>query len=181
MRAMTHSDGLTRVPKGAVLFVSMIILLLLSLTAVLAGSMAIMQNKMAASTRSTQLATLAAESAMNEARSRIATISAEVGAGRVCTRIACVVQDGRLPIDAAELLSSDAARSAQIAFRYDLTKLHGSDESMRLAQMPIYVIEDLGTTSGQHLFRILARGIGATSIVSHVVESVYAVAEPAAT
>lgn len=177
---MTSSSisGFAGVPKGAVLFVSMIILLLLSLTAVLAGSMAIMQNKMASSTRSMQLATMAAESAMNEARIKIATLSNDVGAANVCTRIACIVRDSRLPIDAAELLDSDIARSAQIAFRFDLTKLQGSDESMRLAQMPIYVIEDLGTISGQHLFRILARGIGATSNISQIVESVYAVAEP---
>lgn len=167
---------------GTVLFLAMIVLLLLSLGAILAGSVSVMQNKMASAARNAQLAQLAAESALNEARQRVLSTAATEGADRVCALNPCIARTANTPTNIEALFQSAAAKSAQVPFRFDMTRLSGADASAKLAAMPVYLIEDLGSSSASaartRYFRIAARGVGGTDANVQIVESVVPVPDP---
>lgn len=173
--------------RGVVLFVSTIILLVLSLLAVAMAKNAVIENKMVTSARNAQLAQLAADSAMSDARVRIAQIAARNGAKAVCASLRCTARDAAAPVDPVAYMRTPSALAAANPFRIDLAKLNNADATAQLAASPVYVVEDLGiapSASGssaaeRRLFRITARGIGATEDFVRVVESVYAVAEEA--
>ena len=182
-RAARFSSG--RRQRGAVLFVSTIILLVLSLLAVAMAKNAVIENKMVASARNAQLAQFAADSAMSDARARIAQIAARNGAKAVCASLRCTARDAAAPVDPVTYMRIPSVLAAANPFRIDLAKLNNADATAQLAVSPVYVVEDLGiapSASGssaaeRRLFRITARGIGATEDFVRVVESVYAVAE----
>lgn len=175
--------------RGAVLFVSLIILLVLSLFAITTANTAIVEQKMAGATRNMQLARLAADSALNEAKVSISQTAAAYGAAAVCTHLRCFVRTPGLPYDAAELMRTEQAKTAMNSFRLDLTMLEGVDESARLAASPGYVIEDLGAPGGStnplpsvdagssRLFRITALGFGGRRDYERAIESIYPVAQ----
>lgn len=175
--------------RGAVLFVSLIILLVLSLFAITTANTALMEQKMAGATRNMQLARLAADSALNDAKVRIAQLAASYGALSVCAHLRCFVRTSDSPYDAAALMQTEQAKAAMNSFRLDLTTLEGADESARLAASPGYVIEDLGVPAGStnplpsaeagsnRLFRITALGFGGRRDYEHAIESVYTVAQ----
>ncbi|MBS0516082.1 MAG: pilus assembly protein [Proteobacteria bacterium] len=177
-----------RTQRGAVLFVSTIILLVLSLLAVAMAKSAVFENRMVGAARSAQLAQLAADSAMSEARAKIARVAAQAGAEAVCAALRCAVRDAGAPVDPVAYMRTPAAQAAANPFRIDLARLGYADATAQLAATPVYVVEDLGNapktagsaSSPQRLFRITARGVGASEDFSRVVESVYAVAATAA-
>lgn len=174
--------------RGAVLFVSIIIVLVLSLIAITAANTTFVEGKMAADARSMQLAALAADSAVNEAKARLAQAIAAHGAAQACAHVRCVVRSPDAPIAPAQFMQSPEALAARTSFRVDLTQLKGIDQSARLAESPSYVIEDLGThaispagdraagSSTVHAFHIIARGVGTTPEANRVVETVYTAA-----
>lgn len=173
--------------RGAVLFVSLVILLMLSLFAIATANTAIMENKMAGAARNMQLARFAADSAMSEARIKVAEAAAAYGAAEVCSHLRCFVRAPGLPYATEELVRTQEARAALNVFRLDFTRLDGVDESSRLAASPGYLIEDLGIpppasppqaggADTRHSFRITALGMGARDYFEHVIESVYFVA-----
>jgi type IV pilus assembly protein PilX len=176
-----------RLQHGTVLFVSTIVLLVLSLFAVVMAKTAILENRMAGAVRGAQLAQLAADSAMSDAQATIARIASRDGAKAVCMSLRCAIRDGGAPVDPAMYMKTSAAQAAATAFRIDLTKLEKPDATAQLASSPIYVVEDLGTapslhdstSPARHLFRITAKGVGNSEDFTRVVESVYAVAEEA--
>jgi Tfp pilus assembly protein PilX len=171
--------------RGVALFVSMILLLVLSLFAMVAANTSIMQSKMAGASRNAQLAQLAADSAISDAKARIARAAASRGASQVCVQVRCLVRDASMPAAAADLMQTPAARAAATPFRVDLGQLQDADESARLAESPASVIEDLGpvpalsgaAAPATHLFRITARGVGGNADYERVIESVLVVAE----
>ena len=175
--------------RGAVLFVSLIILLVLSLFAISTTKTALMEQKMAGATRNMQLARLAADSAFNDAKVKIAQVAAAYGAAAVCAHLRCFVRTSDSPYDATELMRTEQAKAAMNSFRMDLTTLEGADESARLAASPGYIIEDLGVVAGSTnplpsadagshwLFRITALGFGGRRDYEHAIESVYMVAQ----
>jgi Tfp pilus assembly protein PilX len=173
--------------RGVALFVATIILLVLSLLAVAMAKNAVIENKMVASARNAQLAQLAVDSAMSDARARIAQIAARNGAKAVCTSLRCTARDAAAPADPAAYMRMPSVLAAANPFRIDLAKLGNADATAQLAASPVYVVEDLGIASSasgsfgpeRRLFRITARGVGATEDFVRVVEGVYAVAEEA--
>ncbi len=174
--------------RGMVLFLSIAIMVLLSLFAIATMNKAMTENRMAGAARDLQLAQLAADSALNEAEAKISTISLAHGAAQVCSVMRCVVRDAHSSDTAAPFMDAGAANAARTAFRVDFTELAGVDASARLAESPSYVVEDLGLfdppagtsrAAGAvpvHRFRIIARGSGATPGSVRVVEHVYSVA-----
>ncbi|MBS0582488.1 MAG: pilus assembly protein [Proteobacteria bacterium] len=188
MSARATGPASVRAQRGAVLFVSTIILLVLSLLAVAMAKSAMFEQRMVGAARSAQLAQLAADSAMNEARAKIARIAAQAGPNAVCAALRCALRDAGAPVDPAAYMRTPAAQAAANPFRVDLARLGEADATAQLAASPVYVVEDLGdvpTDAGsasppRRLFRITARGFGASEDFSRVVESVQAVAEPAA-
>lgn len=177
----------SRRQRGVVLFISIAIMVLLSLFAISTMNNAMTENRMAAAARDLQLAQLGADSALNEAEATISTISLAHGAAQVCSVIRCVVRDVHSSDPAGRFMDSAAAMAARISFTgVDFTKLAGVDASTRLAEAPSYVVEDLGPdargptfaskAAGERRFRIIARGVGATPRSVCVLEHVYAVA-----
>ncbi|WP_343786408.1 hypothetical protein [Dokdonella soli] len=170
------------------LFVSLVILLMLSLFAITVADTAITQRKRADDARNRQLARLAADSALSEAKARISAAATAYGVAQVCVHLRCFVRAPGAPYDAAELMQTEQAKAAMNSFRLDLTKLDGADASARLAALPTYVIEDLGapgasvgrSPSGSadpgRLFRITARGTGGRDEYVQVIEATYSVA-----
>lgn len=178
----------SRRQRGAVLFVSIIVVLALSLIAITAANTSLVEGRMASDARSMQLAEFAADSALNEARARISDVSAAHGAAHACSYLRCVIRGPTAPAEAAQFMDTPEAISATTPFRVDLAKLSGGDESARLAESPSYVIEDLGKSTpfpkgdsapgeAPHAFHIIARGVGSTRESTCVVETVYAVAQ----
>lgn len=173
--------------RGAVLFVSTIVLLALSLLAVVMAKSAVLESRMTSAVRSAQLAQLAADSAMNEARAKIARIAARDGAKAVCASLRCAVRSAAAPSDPAAYMRSQDAVAATIPFRVDLARLEKSDVTAQLASSPVYVVEDLGdepspldsSLPGRRLFRITAKGVGSSEEFTRTVEGIYAVAEAA--
>lgn len=174
---------------GVVLFVSLVILLMLSLFALAAANNAVTEQKMAGAARNQQLALLSADSAMSEAKARISAAAATYGVAEVCSHLRCLIRASGSPQEAADLMRTEPAQAAINPFRLDLTKLEGADGSARLAASPGYVIEDLGapevSTDGAHpigaaanrLFRITALGYGGRREYEHAIESIHPVAQ----
>ena len=129
---------------GVVLFITMIILLVLSLLGAMTAHSAIAEYRMAGSERDRQLVRIATESALGEARSKILQAAAAFGAEQVCAHLTCMARDAAAPVDALAFMQSAAAKSATNAFHVDLANLRGADASARLAANAGYVIEDLG-------------------------------------
>ena len=129
---------------GVVLFITMIILLVLSLLGAMTAHSAIAEYRMAGSERDRQLARIATESALGEARSKIAQEAAAFGAEQVCAHLTCMARDAAAPVDALAFMQNAAAKTAANAFHVDLANLSGADASARLAANASYVIEDLG-------------------------------------
>ena len=186
MRAKKQSS--VRTQRGAVLFVATIILLVLSLLAVAMAKSAVVESRIAGAARNAQLAQLAADSAMNEARAKIARLAALGGAKAVCASMRCALREPGAPTDPVAYMRTPSARVAANPFRIDLTRAENTDATAQLAVSPVYVVEDLGaaptmpgiTSPPRHLFRITAKGVGSSEDFTRVVESIHAVAEPAA-
>jgi Tfp pilus assembly protein PilX len=142
MSARGHMPGSRQ--AGVVLFITMIILLVLSLLGAMAAHSAIAEYRMAGSERDRQLAHIATESALGEARSKILQAAAAFGAEQVCAHLSCMSRDAAAPVDALSFMQSAAAKAAANAFHVDLANLSGADASARLATNSHYVIEDLG-------------------------------------
>jgi type IV pilus assembly protein PilX len=174
--------------RGAVLFVATIILLVLSLLAVAMAKSAVVESRIAGAARNAQLAQLAADSAMNEARAKIARVAASGGAKAVCVSMHCAQREADAPADPAAYMRTSSARAAAIPFRIDLTRAENTDATAQLVVSPVYVVEDLGTappvpgavSPSRHLFRVTAKGVGASEDFTRVIESIHAVAESAA-
>lgn len=166
---------------GAVLFVSLVFLLILSFLAIATVNFSLTEIKMAGAVRNMQLAQLAAESAMNEAEEKIARTASVYGASQVCSHISCAVRGMASPFDAASFMHSPPAMAAMTRFRVDLSKLQSGDKSGRLAASPTYVIEDLGTQKQTPMvpasrnFWITARGVGETANFVKIIENVYSI------
>lgn len=188
MSARAARPASARAQRGAVLFVSTIILLVLSLLAVAMAKSAMFEQRMVGAARNAQLAQLAADSAMNEARAKIARIAAQAGAKAVCASLRCATRDAGAPVDPVAYMRTPVAQAAANPFRVDLARLADADATAQLAAAPVYVVEDLGSvpmsaasaSAPRRLFRITAKGFGASEDFSRVVESVDAVAETAA-
>lgn len=174
--------------RGAVLFVALAFLVLLTLLALSSANTSIMQERMAGSTRNAQLADFGGETALREAEATLWAGANSSSPFVVCGKQALFSCYEYRPQSLNGTVESfrnatSMVTTGGIEFKAkDLTTLSGADASARLSRNPYYLIEDLGierppgvgaahesgaTGSGagpvsvdKHIYRITARSTG---------------------
>lgn len=193
----------TRRVRGAVLFVALVFLILLTLIALAATGSSILQERMVGGMRSAQLAMGGAESALREAESRLWDASEANLPFNVCGAeglFNCYSFNAKKPIATVQTFRTSTSWVADGAQTYgttDLTALGDDNESGNLSRNPAYLIEDLGieqppgagsfTQIGidadesagagnvtKHLYRITARSVGGSDQVMRMAETTFA-------
>lgn len=188
--------------RGAVLVVSLIFLLLLTILALSSSRSSLLQEKMVGATRNAQLATFGAESALREAEARLWSakstnvefLCSEDDAG-TCYKFNPASPSPNADVVAFRTKPGWQFEGAQTFSATDLT-----DDATRgtaaLAKNPVYLIEDLGlerppgvgsleetgvggggdgaTGFENHLYRITARSTGGNDNVVRVLQSTFA-------
>lgn len=175
--------------RGAVLFVALIFLVLLTLLALGASNTATLQERMVGGLRNGQLAQYGAESALREAESRLWTAAATAQPIVVCGETAvfgCYTFRAGGTNTTVETFRNTKMMTDVGAMTFTSTDLTQVDEpSARLAANPAYLIEDLGiqrppgtgsagesgnTGKGagaahadKHVYRITARSTGGSN------------------
>ena len=195
------SPVLPQKQRGAVLFIALVFLILLTLVAVAGSNTSMMQERMVGGLRNMQMATAGAESGLREAEAKLWNASATnqpifsgaSGANGAYTYSASAPN--------ANVTTFRSSPSSSIPYGYstyqtvDLTAVSGTG---KLASNPTYLIEDLGvdTPPGNanpkaqkgynglantgalggatnHIFRISARSAGGSSTTLRAVESTF--------
>ncbi len=188
--------------RGAALFVALAFLLLLTLLALTASSTSVLEEKMAGSQRSAQLARFGADTAARGAESLLWNASESTEPFVVCGSkglFNCYSYRPSAPIGKVEDFRKESGWITSGATAYksiDLTNLGTADATANLAAKPVYIIEDLGierppgvssahesgaTGSGggavtvdKHVYRVTARSTGGTQAVVRGVSTVFA-------
>jgi type IV pilus assembly protein PilX len=191
--------AMKRHARGAVLFVALVFLVLLTLLALTATGTSILQEKMTGGMRNRQLGLMGAESALRGGESFFSTAIFNggnplppciEGAGSVC---AYRPNQGRL-FDEVQTFRTEktsvGALGGSPVYTEPLTGLTGDAETASLHSQPVYVIEDLGKNVspgyGQQrgnidfenrasawFYRVTARSQGGSGAVLRIAESVY--------
>ncbi len=185
--------------QGAVLFVALVFLILLTLIALTASGTSILQEKMTGGMRNRQLGLMGAESALRGGEAFFTTSSFSgqnplppcgPAAARVC---AYRLQTGVLLPEVQSFRSSKASAPAvggSPTYAHLLTGLAGDVETASLASQPEILVEDLGADvppglGQQHgiidpeqqnsawFYRVTARSEGGSGAVLRVAESIY--------
>jgi type IV pilus assembly protein PilX len=145
----SRTDFIAHRARGAVLFVALVFLVLLTLIAITASSTSILQERMVGGMRNGHLAMGGAESALREGETRL------FGAGDSGTFALCGTQGlfncysftANVPITTVNNFRNSTAwvsAGAQTYNTKDLTALGSGSESGNLSKQPVYIIEDLG-------------------------------------
>lgn len=185
--------------RGAVLFVALIFLILITLLALTATSTSILQEKMTGGMRNQQLGMMGAESALRGGEAFFTTAnfsgSNPLPACGPSPTSACAYrpQGGVLDTAVQKFRSAQtwvAAIGGSPTYVQPLTGLTGSAQTANLAAQPLLAIEDMGadvppalgkqtgaidpqSQNSAWFYRITARSQGGTGAVIRVAESVY--------
>jgi len=186
--------------RGAVLFIGLIFLFLMSLIAVTISRTSILQERMTGGLRNDQLATMGADSALREAEQRLwrAPVDRAFLACNPTASLGCYsFTSGALPIQDVANFRNPAMKSEDIptnvGFSYNTAALDLPAVGLitsRLDSPPRYIIEDMGIdgTTGAHqnflrgvisaptrkqLYRITARSSGGNINTQRVLESTF--------
>ncbi len=141
--------------RGAVLFIALVFLVLLTLLGIMASGTSILQERMTGSVRNAQLGMMGAESGVRAGEAKIwnlayhATTSAPlppcVGTTTDCRY---VVTNGKVRAAAQNFRTNkswlDPSSDGGTASPDNLAGLSGGDETAKLASNPRFIIEDLG-------------------------------------
>ena len=195
-------NAFARRERGAVLFVALVFLILVTLLALTATSTSILQEKMTGGMRNRQLGLMGAESGLRGGEAFFSNAIFNGGnplppcgaavneAARNCARRP---QGGLLAADVQNFRSAKgviAAPGGSPTYDHTLTALPGDAETASLYSQPMLMIEDLGANvpagAGQQkgiidpeqqnsawFYRVTARSQGGSGAVLRVVESVY--------
>lgn len=172
--------------RGAILIVSMLLLLVLTILAISTMRASTFQERMAGNVRDVGLSFQATEGAIREAEAAINDPARErpvlCDALAACDLETAVFGPGVLPDVRGE---NDAFWDAN-GIEYGETPLgdvgDGQQEIGRVAADPQYTIEQLGfdrdsldpnEPDGRYVYRIYARGAGGTTVAQSVVESTF--------
>jgi type IV pilus assembly protein PilX len=188
-------------PRGAALTVALVFMLLLSILAIGAMRTALLEEKMVAAVRNQQLSGLGAESALRAAEFRLwsASLSAQPV---ICGEVAlggCYSYVAGQPNASVQAFVHASGWHSAGGTRYttlDMSVLAGAQASARLAENPVFLIEDLGIetppglgpahesgvsgpgagprSADKHLYRITARSTGGNANSVRVVQSTFA-------
>lgn len=199
MTMQTISIG--RQQRGAVLFVALVFLLLITLLTLTAMGTSILQEKMTGGMRNQQLAMMGAESAVRGTEAWLWHVRFNDPLGNplppcVGGTDTCVYrpsQTGTLLAGVQQFRSSFSWVSAlpgMPSYAHVLSGLGGDEETASLARQPEVMLEDIGpnvppkfgqqsgaidpeSQNAYHFYRITARSQGGNASVQRVVESVY--------
>jgi len=147
--------------SGAVLFVALVFLVLLTLLGIIAASTSIMQERMTGAVRNAQLGAMGAETGLRAGEAKIWNLAYNaansvpmppcVGSGGSESNggdCRYVVTRGRVRTKAQTFRTSktwlNAASDGALASPGNFTGLTGDDETANLASAPRFIIEDLG-------------------------------------
>jgi type IV pilus assembly protein PilX len=162
--------------SGAVLIVSLLLLLVLTVLGVVMMQTTQMQERMAGATRDLNMSLQGAESGLRYGESVVAALASPDSTGTLpCT----VCQKGVLPIAIYDSVQFDWNANAWVYGQAGLTG------TTKLAENPRYVTEllefvpdslDVGqeVPDGRDFFQVSARSTGATGLATTVLQSTYA-------
>ena len=198
----SHFTSLPARQRGAVLFVALVFLILITLLALTATSTSILQERMTGGMRNSQLAMMGSESGLRDQEARLWNMDFTAATGQPlppCTSGSvgtCVYRpslDGTLRTEVQAFRTSPnwmGALPGTVAYKHTLTNLTGDSETASLHAEPITLVEDLGadvppgigqqsgaidpeSQSANNLYRITSRSQGGSAAVQRVVESVF--------
>lgn len=187
---------------GAVLFVALVFLILITLLALTAMGGSILQERMTGGMRNRQLSSLGSESALRGAESWLWNLNFNAVAGQPLPPCigssvgTCVYRPGATGALTSGVQAFRSSRGwvnalpGAPAYTHVLTGLTGSTETASLARQPEFLIEEIGDNvppgSGRQsgaidaenatsfrFYRITARSEGGSAAVQRVVESVF--------
>lgn len=174
MRTFRHS--LHGRQHGAVLVISLLMLLVMTVLALTAMQMTRMEERMAGNSRDVNVAFQGAEAGLRDAEARIGAMAARPG---TCTAPPCgVFAEDTLPIDLRDQTLAwwqTNAREFGVA---------GTQEVTDTVRDPLVVIEDMGFVrdsltighdppQGRNFYKITANSAGASEKTEAVLESTY--------
>ncbi len=192
--------GLAR-QRGAALMVALVFMLLLAILAIGAMRTALLQEKMVGALRNQQLAGLGAESALRAAEFRLwsASISAQpvvCGQAALGGCYSYVAGQPNAAVQAFIGASGWYTAGGTVYNTQDMTVLAGAHATARLAENPVFLVEDLGIetppglgpahesgatgpnagprSTDKHLYRITARSIGGNANSVRVMQTTFA-------
>ncbi|MCK9539908.1 pilus assembly PilX family protein [Dokdonella sp.] len=188
--------------RGAVLFVALIFLILITLLALTATGTSILQEKMTGGMRNSQLAMLGSQSGLRGEESRLWNVTFNVAQGQPFPPCVSNVTGSCLyrPLASGALLAAVQnfrtsrgwvpALAGMEPYAHTLTGLTGDSATASLAAQPITLVEDMGpdlppgigqqsgaidpeTQTANNFYRITARSQGGSAAVQRVTESVF--------
>lgn len=167
--------------RGAVLAISLIMLLLLTLIGVTAMQVTTMEERMAGNMLDVNRAFQASEAALRDGEEYLAPFTAEPS---TCTTAPCAlwakqaITEGTIPVDPS---TKDAAWWAANAQEFGED---GTQDIEGLAEDPRYVVEyhslvkdsktlGFGPPTGRVYYRVTARGVGGQETTETILQSTY--------
>ena len=189
--------------RGAVLFVALIFLILITLLALTATGTSILQEKMTGGMRNGQLAMMGSESGLRGEEARLWNLDFTAAAGQPlppCTTGtvgSCVYRPqlgGTLDANVQNFRTaptwSGGGLPGSVAYTHILTGLTGDLETANLKAEPVTLVEDLGadvppglgqqfgaidpeSQNANNLYRITSRSLGGSAAVQRVIESIF--------
>lgn len=176
--------------QGAVLFVALIFLVLLTLLAIGASSGSLLQQRMVAATRSAQLAVMSGDTALRGAEWNLWSTASAAGGHITCTADAINAANGCVQYDPSSPLYAAGGAVAQfrtgnnawlslagpITYKgpgggTDYTAQSGNAVTANVARNPQYIIEDMGMVKPpgagpQHESGVTGYGSGGTGTIN---------------
>lgn len=187
--------------RGAVLFIGLIFLFLMSLIAVTISRTSVLQERMTGGLRNDQLATMGADSALREGEQRLWRAPVDPSrpflACNVSATLGCYSFAPGAPIAAVTNFRDPTKKLEDpsltgVGTPYGTAALDNAAQgTAKLASRPRYIIEDLGidgttgplqvgendnlsSPTSKHLYRVTARSSGGSSSTQRVLESTFA-------
>jgi type IV pilus assembly protein PilX len=162
--------------QGAILVVSLILLLVMTILAITVSQMSRMQERMAGNARDSDMSFQAAEAGLRAAEN---FLSIQTSQPIPCSATKCVVFQ-------QDVLPADLRAQDQISFWNARATDYGTAaiEMTEVTQDPQYVVEEIGfvpdsltvgkgTPSGRMFYKNTAHGVGGTASALTVVEGTY--------
>lgn len=164
--------------SGAILVVSLLLLLVMTLLGLTAMQVARMEERMAGNTRDINLAFQGAEAGLRDGEGQIETLLAEPP---TCSASPCEVWQRSIATLASDLRDKDKnwwLANAQLYGQDGVQEVEVAWEPRFLVQEIAFIEDDLnegeGVDTGRNIYRVVATSPGATDTARATIESTYA-------